>query len=98
MALLRVPFLMACATLAACSTNNYCLVEQDYQKAESVPELRSADGLAMPDSPSALRLPPAPASTVPFGFKGEEGGVCLDQPPTVGLPSKAGAEVVGPKS
>lgn len=74
--------------LAACSTNSYCLGEQDYQKAQVVPELRSAEGLTMPNSPSALRLPAAPAAVEPFGRRdGEGGGVCLDKPPEMAQPA-----------
>jgi hypothetical protein len=74
--------------LAACSTNSYCLVDQDYQKARVVPELRSADGLVMPNSPSALRLPPEPAGREPFGRLNDEGrGVCLDSPPAMAQPA-----------
>ena len=74
--------------LAACSTNSYCLSEQDYQRAQVVPELRSAEGLSMPNSPSALRLPAAPAGNEPFGRRDEEGaGVCLDKPPEIAQPA-----------
>lgn len=90
MSLLRVPFLLACcAFIGACSSNSYCLVEQDYQKAEVVPELQAVAGLEMPNSPSALRLPARPATQVPFGTRDEEGGgVCLDKPPTIALPEQ----------
>lgn len=89
---LRVPFLLiCCAFMGACTTNNYCLVEQDYQKATVVPELRGVPGLEMPNSPSALRLPPRPTTQVPFGYKDDEGGgVCLDKPPTVAFPEEPG--------
>ena len=74
--------------LSACGTNSYCLNEQDYQKARVVPELRSADGLTMPNSPSALRLPSAPGAGQPFGVEDEEGaGVCLDKPPAMAQPT-----------
>ena len=97
--LLRNSMLLACVAMSACSVNNYCLVELDYQKAEPVPELHGTDELAMPQSPSALRLPPQPQTKVPFGQRAEDGtGVCLDRPPTVGLPSKASADVVRGKS
>lgn len=68
--------------LSACGINRYCMVEQEYQRAQTVPDLRPVDGLALPYSPSALRLPPAPAERVPFGTAAEDGsGVCLDKPP-----------------
>jgi hypothetical protein len=74
--------------LAACGTNSYCLVEKEYQQARIVPELRSAEGLKMPNSPSALRLPPAPTNPEPFGVKDSEGaGVCLDKPPAMAEPA-----------
>ncbi len=95
--LLRVPILLVCLSgLAACTSNSYCLVDQDYQKAEIVPELRPVEGLVMPNSPSALRLPDRPAGAEPFGTKNSEGdGVCLDKPPAVALPEKG--TVIGPK-
>ncbi|MGH8523129.1 MAG: hypothetical protein ACREXY_02600 [Gammaproteobacteria bacterium] len=76
------------ALLSACSTNSYCLAEQDYQKARVVPEMRSAEGLTMPNSPTALRLPPEPSSNEPFGKEDSEGaGVCLDKPPDMAEPA-----------
>ncbi len=89
--LLRASLLLVSLSgVAACSTNSYCLVEQDYQKAEIVPELQPVEGLAIPASPSALRLPDRPATVVPFGTKNKEGdGVCLDRPPA--MPEKTAA-------
>lgn len=69
-------------TLSACGANRYCVVEQEYQSAETVPELKSAEGLTLPQSPSALKLPPPPAERVPFGTVSDSGsGICLDKPP-----------------
>jgi hypothetical protein len=89
--LLRVSLLLVSLSgVAACTTNSYCLVDQDYQKAEIVPELQPVEGLAIPASPSALRLPDRPATAVAFGHKNEEGdGVCLDRPPPYVAPEKA---------
>jgi hypothetical protein len=83
-----VPALVsACSLLAACSTNSYCLADQDYQKAQVVPELRSAEGLELPESPSALRLPPPPSKPEPFGVRTADGtGLCLDKPPAMSQP------------
>lgn len=68
--------------LSACGANRYCLVEQEYQRAEVASELQPAEGLSLPESPSALRLPPAPAKPVPFGVANAKGvGNCLDKPP-----------------
>lgn len=78
----RLGVLLLCAGLSACSVNSYCLVEQDYQKARVAPELKAGDGLAVPNSPSALRLPPKPGQNEPFGRRADDGsGVCLDRPP-----------------
>ena len=85
--MLRVACLLSCAVLSACSVNSYCLVEQDYQKAQVVPELQPVDDLEIPLSPSALRLPEVPADPAPFGQRAEDGsGVCLDRPPPLVLP------------
>lgn len=85
--MLRVVCLVACSSLSACGVNSYCLVEQDYQKAQVVPELQPVDGLEIPVSPSALRLPDAPANPAPFGRAAEDGsGMCLDRPPELTLP------------
>ena len=78
--------------LGACGANSYCLVPQKYERAETVPELKSIEGLEIPSSPSALRLPPQPAESVPFGRKAEDGsGICLDKPPRFALPAPAPA-------
>lgn len=88
--MLRVVCLAACVALSACGMNSYCLVEQDYQKAQVVPELQPVDGLEIPVSPSALRLPDAPADPAPFGQRAKDGsGMCLDRPPELTLPGLA---------
>lgn len=79
--LIVAPVVLA-ALLSACGASRYCVVEQEYQTAASVPELRPAGGLLLPESPSALRLPPAPANPEPFGVESADGfGICLDKPP-----------------
>ncbi|MGQ0620669.1 MAG: hypothetical protein ACT4QA_12245 [Panacagrimonas sp.] len=83
MLLLRLVFATTViVALSACGANRYCVVEQEYQRAEMVPELQPAEGLTLPQSPSALKLPARPASFVPFGTLSDSGsGVCLDKPP-----------------
>ena len=76
----------ATAALNGCVTNSYCLSDQDYQKAESVPGIAPVEGLNVPHSQSALTIPAAPEKTVPFGqtVKNKDGDdevACLDQPP-----------------
>jgi hypothetical protein len=73
--------------LSGCASNRYCLGDQDYQRAESRPPIQPVEGLTFPDSASALRIPPPPAKSEPFGREDEHGdGVCLDRPPTLPTP------------
>ena len=72
--------------LSGCAASSYCEGQQDYQRAPSVPALQPAGGLKVPESESALRIPPPPAKAVPYGevLKDEDGDdivVCLDKPP-----------------
>lgn len=90
--MMRFVLLTVTLGLGACGANSYCLVPQSYERAETVPELKPVDGLEIPSSPSALRLPPQPADPVPFGRKAEDGsGVCLDKPPRLAAPVAAAA-------
>ena len=85
----------ATALLAACTPNSYCLKEQKYMHAENRPPLTPVAGLSLPDSATALRIPPPPTAVVPFGYRNQEGaGVCLDKPPA--MPSPAAAPVSAP--
>lgn len=71
----------ALALLSACASNEYCLKPQKYQGAANLPELRPVDGLQIPESASALRVPPEPENVVPFGEIDENGkAMCLDHP------------------
>lgn len=91
--MIRAVLLLACcAGLSACGVNRYCVTQQDYQIAGVVPELQAAGDLELPQSPSALRLPPPPASRVPFGKVADDGSIsCLDQPPP--MPALSPAEL-----
>ena len=78
--------LLPLLALGACAPGAYCEGQQDYQRARSVPVLQPADGLKVPESETALKIPPPPAKAVPFGqmAKDEDGDdivVCLDKPP-----------------
>ena len=96
--ILLVPALL----LAGCAANSYCEGEQKYQAAQSMPPLQSPEGAKVPESPSALKIPPPPENPVPFGqvVKDEDGDdaiSCLDKPPTmpqVALESKPPAPAV----
>jgi uncharacterized lipoprotein len=50
----RVILVAAGAMLAGCASNSYCKGEQDYQKAKSVPPLKAAGDLKLPESAAAL--------------------------------------------
>ena len=81
----RAILLAASAALAGCAANSYCKGEQPYQKAPSVPPLKAADGLKLPESASALRIPPPAVNPVPYGetvkdADGDDEIRCLDKP------------------
>jgi len=87
----------AVLTLGACAANGYCTGEQPYQKAPSVPALKSAGELKVPESAGALKIPPPPATPVPFGEvakdkDGDDEIHCLDKPPQM----VAAAETIAP--
>jgi len=84
-------FLVSAAiTLGGCASNRYCLADQKYEHAENRPTLTVIDGLKLPDSATALRIPSPPPATVPFGVRNEKGdGVCLDKPPAMPAPATA---------
>lgn len=93
------PLLLAAATvlLSACGATKYCLSEQEYQKATLVSDLKPAEGLILPQSAGALRMPPKPADPVPFGVEAQDGtGICLDQPPRM-TPAKQKTSLIGGK-
>jgi uncharacterized lipoprotein len=78
----------AATLLAACAPNSYCLKEQKYEHSENRPPLTPVVGLNLPDSATALRIPPPPVAVVPFGYRNEAGeGVCLDKPPAMPAPA-----------
>ena len=77
--------------LAGCAAGSRCLSEQPYANAKSVPPLQPVEGLKLPESSAALKIPPAPAEPVPFGqkvkdAKGDEVVQCLDKPPPMPAP------------
>ena len=78
--------------LGACASNTYCEGEQPYQKAKSLPPLAGVEGLKLPESPTALKIPPVPANPVAYGThvkdeKGKDVLQCLDKPPAMPPPA-----------
>ena len=74
--------------LSACASTQSCNVEADYRNAAAIPPIKAAEGLSLPQSPSALRVPditPAAAqaaATQPMPKRGK-GTACLDYPPEI---------------
>ena len=77
--------------LSGCAVSSYCEGDQKYHKAESLPPLAGTEGVTLPESPSALKIPPPPPSAVAFGEKykdadGDDAVRCLDKPPDMPAP------------
>lgn len=73
-------------SLVGCATDRECTAKARYRQAESIPVIQGTGDLHLPESPSALRIPPlseaakaAAAEPVARG-KGRR-GACLDVPP-----------------
>lgn len=86
----RMFVLVAAFGLGACSSARHCEREQPYQRAETVAPMAPIDGVAPPMSPSALRIPDAPASATPFAIQEADPDRpdrqrvrCLDVPPPI---------------
>jgi hypothetical protein len=84
----RALVLGATLLIGACASNTYCEGEQPYHQAPSVEPLKPVEGLQLPDSPSALKVPPPPPNPAPYGETyldedGDEQIRCLDQPPAM---------------
>ena len=74
------------ASIGACAPAVYCEGDLLYQNAGSIPAVQPAEGLTPRESASALKIPPAPATMVPYGETvldkdGDETVRCLDRPP-----------------
>ncbi len=90
---MRIPMLVtvlvAATALSACASGSRrCSKPQSYAEEQTLATPAAVPGLTIPDSPSALRIPPPPAQAVAFGEKvddpqnpGKKTYECLDQPP-----------------
>jgi hypothetical protein len=89
MTVYRTVLVIAALVLGGCANNRYCARDQPYDNARSIPNIQGVDGLTVPDSPTAMRVPPETAPPTPFGVKvvdqktGKSRYQCLDQPPTL---------------
>lgn len=78
----------AASLLGACASTQSCNASADYRKAAAIPPIKAAEGLQLPESPSALRVPELTpvakqaAETEPMPKKGR-GTACLDYPPEI---------------
>jgi uncharacterized lipoprotein len=87
----------ALMSLSACGSVPRCEADADYRKAAAIAPIQPAEGLALPVSPSALRVPEltpaakAAARDQPLPSRGK-GTACLDYPPGLAEPP-AGAPV-----
>jgi hypothetical protein len=95
---LRLALSLAALFCSACTTRGYCLANQPYDHVASIPPITGGDGLNIPNSPTALKVPGAPPDSQdePFGdrvqdpkHKDRTHVACLDEPPP--LPTNAGA-------
>ncbi|MDD3762884.1 MAG: hypothetical protein PHP86_06305 [Nevskiales bacterium] len=88
--------------MSGCASNRHCVGVKEYQTARTLPPPVAVEGLSVPESASALQIPPAPEHPVPFAHEvadpespGETQLECLDVPPRL-PPEKLGEDV--PKS
>lgn len=94
----RFPHLLVCAVAlgtSACATSRYCIGDQPYQNAQTIPALEGTEGLNIPSSQTALVIPDPPAERVPYGEvvvdeDGDKRARCLDRPPE--MPPLASSE------
>jgi hypothetical protein len=87
--------------LSGCAVNSYCTGEMDYQTAPSIPPLQGGEGVRIPESASALKIPPPPANPVGYGeirkdAEGDDVIHCLDKPPE--LPPAVAPKAEPPKA
>lgn len=80
--------LLLAIVATGCASNRHCLDEQEYQRARTLQAPAAVEGLAVPESPSALLIPAAPENAQGFAYEeadpeepGETRLVCLDLPP-----------------
>lgn len=79
---------LASMLLTACATNQSCKDSADYRDAAAITPIQPAEGLNLPTSASALKVPeltPAAltaARSEPLPKKGR-GTACLDYPPEI---------------
>ena len=89
--LCKLACLVGAVAIAGCASNGSCARVQSYESARSVPPIQGVDGLQIPESATAMKVPASSGGPdVPFGVKiqdpkkpGKTRNQCLDQPPTM---------------
>jgi uncharacterized lipoprotein len=86
--------LLFAVSLSGCAANRYCARPQPYDNARSVPPIQAVEGLKVPESATAMRVPADTAQDAPYGVKvedpkhpGKTKYQCLDQPPPMPPPA-----------
>lgn len=78
--------------LSGCASTQRCEAKADYRKAAAIPPIKAAEGLKLPESASALKVPDltpaAIAAAQQPGPKKGRGTACLDYPPEI-VPAEA---------
>lgn len=86
--------LTAMLLASGCATSRYCMGDQPYQQAVTIPALQGTPDLHLPESQAALRVPELAGDAIPYGRlvkdeDGDERALCLDSPPRLAeLPPK----------
>lgn len=94
---------LAAVLAAGCSPTRRCEKPQPYQSAETAPVPEAVDGITVPESPSALRIPPPAKNPVAYGTQRKDAKdpdklvyECLDTPPRLRLQTAPAAEPAKP--
>ena len=89
--------MLAAGMLTGCASGGgRCSGDFDYQQAQTLPPAQAVEGIKPPDSAAALRIPPEPATKVPFAevYQNPEDPSqnktrCMDVPPRAPDPAPA---------
>lgn len=77
-----IPLVILAAALCGGCASSRCTGELEYQQARSLPQAQKVEGLKVAESPSSMKIPPPPATVVPYAEPiGDDDFRCLDTPP-----------------
>ncbi len=97
---------MAALLLAGCGgVTRHCVGEFEYQRAQTLSPPEQVEGLTMPESVAALRIPPPPDEPVPYAIEyadpdkpGKTRVDCLDVPPRIRVAAEPPEAPEAPKA